>query len=101
LFRISEELAALGDEESAQMILTQAHDETLHVGFGNRWLKAFTASPEETWTIHEAALDLRGMRRYSVTPDTPPSHIPQWAALRAGFDGEELAKIGWKSASVR
>ncbi len=103
LFRISGELAALGDEESAQMILTQAHDETLHVGFGNRWLKAFTASPEETWAIHEAALELRGMRRGSVTPETPetpPSHVPQWAAVRAGFDEDELAKIGWKAPAT-
>ena len=98
LFRISEELTALGDEQSAQMVLTQAHDETLHVGFGNRWLKAYTASPRETWAMHEAALELRGMRRRSTTPETPPSHIPQWAAVRAGFDGDELAKIGWKSA---
>jgi uncharacterized ferritin-like protein (DUF455 family) len=95
LFRISGELSALGDEESAQMILTQAHDETLHVGFGNRWLKAFTASPEETWAIHEAALELRGMRRHAVAPDRPASHVPQWAAVRTGFDEEELAKIGW------
>jgi uncharacterized ferritin-like protein (DUF455 family) len=97
LFRISGELSAMGDEESAQMILTQAHDETLHVGFGNRWLKAFTASPEETWAIHEAALELRGIRRRSVTPETPPSHVPEWAAVRAGFDEDELTKIGWKA----
>jgi uncharacterized ferritin-like protein (DUF455 family) len=96
LFRLSGELSALGDEESAQMILTQAHDETLHVGFGNRWLKAFTASPEETWAIHEAALELRGMRRHSVMSDAPPSHIPQWAAVQSGFDEGELAQIGWK-----
>jgi uncharacterized ferritin-like protein (DUF455 family) len=96
LFRASGALSMLGDEESAQMILTQAHDETLHVGFGNRWLKAFTASPEETWAIHEAALELRGMRQHAITPDTPASHIPEWAAVNTGFDEEELAKIGWK-----
>ncbi len=100
LFRISKDLTELGDERSAQLILAQAFDETLHVGFGNRWLKAYTGSLEETWEVHEAALALRTHRRRSATSQARPSYVPQWAAERAGFDHEELMRLGWKAPTA-